>query len=62
MFFQRNPAEQPIMFWLVQEMFSKDESIEEETKPVSDREFYTVMALILGSLMAYGVIFHSFAS
>lgn len=62
MFFQRNSAEQPFMFWLIQELFSKDESFEEETKPISDREFYTLMALIVGSLLAYGVIFHSFAA
>jgi len=61
MFLQRNPAEQPFMFWLIQEMFSDGDSLEEETKPISNREFYTMMALIVGSLLAYGVIFHSFA-
>ncbi len=62
MFFQRNPAEQPFMFWLIQELFSKGDSLEEETKPIGDREFYTMIALIVGSLLAYGVIFHSFTA
>jgi hypothetical protein len=62
MFFQRNPAEQPFMFWLIQELFAKDEGLEEETMPISNREFYTMMALLVGSLLAYGVIFHSFAA
>ncbi len=61
MLFQRNLAEQPFMFWLIQELFSDDDNFEEETKPINDREFYTMMALIVGSLLAYGVIFHSFA-
>ena len=60
MFFQRNPAEQPFMFWLIQELFSKDENFEEELKPISNVEFYTVTALILGSLLAYAVIFRLF--
>ncbi len=62
MFFQRNPAERPFMFWLIHELFLKDEGFQEEAKPISDREFYTLMAMICGSLLAYGVIFHSFAA
>jgi len=60
MFFQRNPAERPFLFWLIEELFSKDESL--EAAPITDREFYTMMALIVGSLLAYGVIFRSVAA
>ena len=60
MFFQRNPAEQPFMFWLIHELFSQDENFEEELKPIRNVEFYTMLALILGSLLAYAVIFRLF--
>ncbi len=59
---QRNQMEQPFVFWLIQELFSGDQLIEEEIRPLGDREFYTWMALIGGALLVYAVAFRVFAA
>ena len=52
---------QPFLFWLIGEMFSEEQSQEEEIKPIGDREFYAWLTLIGGALMMYAVVFRLLA-
>lgn len=61
MYLKKNQIEGPFVFWLIQELFSGDESVPEETLPISNREFYTWMGLIAGALLVYATIFRQFA-
>ncbi len=62
MILQKNQIEQPFMFWLVRELFSTDRTVEEELKPISNREFYTWMGLLSAALLIYGAVFRLFAA
>jgi len=61
MILQKN-QEEPFMFWLVREMFATAEGVEEELKPISDREFYTWMGVLSVALLIYGAVFRFFAA
>ncbi len=61
MSFNRNQTVEPFVFWLIQELFSGDESVPEEMLPISNREFYTWMGLIAGALLVYAAIFRILA-
>ena len=62
MILQKNRIEQPFMFWLIRELFATEQGIEEEMKPISDREFYTWMSVLFAALLVYGAIFQFFAA
>jgi hypothetical protein len=47
-------------FWLVQQFLPLDDS-GEETQPISNREFYSIMAMILFALGLLKVAFHFIA-
>jgi hypothetical protein len=65
MILQKNQIEQPFMFWLIRELFATEqgiEEIEEEMKPIGNREFYTWMSVLFAALLVYGTIFKFFAA
>jgi len=62
MILQKNQIEQPFMFWLIRELFATEQGIEEELKPISNREFYTWMGLLFTALLIYGTVFRFFAA
>ncbi|MGA9407680.1 MAG: hypothetical protein WBW71_11155 [Bacteroidota bacterium] len=62
MILQKNQIEQPFMFRLVRELFSTDRTVEEELKPIGNREFYTWMGLLSAALLIYGAVFRLFAA
>ncbi len=62
MILQKNQIEQPFMFWLIRELFATEQAIEEELKPISNREFYTWIGLISAALLVYGAVFRVFAA
>jgi hypothetical protein len=62
MILQRNQLKQPFMFWLVQEFFAGMQETQEESRPISDREFYIWIVLLFGAVIMYGSIFRFFAA
>ena len=62
MILQKNQIEQPFMFWLIRELFATEQGIEEELKPINNREFYTWMCLLFAALLIYGAVFRFFAA
>ena len=62
MILQKNQIEQPFMFWLIRELFATDQNVEEELKPISNREFYTWVGLLSAALLIYGAVFRLFAA
>jgi hypothetical protein len=63
MMLQKNQIEQPSMlFWLIRELFATDQIVEEDSKPIGNREFYTWMGLISVALLIYGAVFRLFAA
>jgi hypothetical protein len=62
MILRKNQIEQPFMFWLIRELFATEQGIEEELKPISNREFYTWMGLLFTALLIYGTVFRFFAA
>ena len=50
------------MFSLVREMFATVEGIEEESKPINNREFYLWMGVLSAALLIYGAVFRIFAA
>ena len=62
MILEKSQIEQPFAFWLIREMFVTEEVIEEELKPISNREFYIWMAVLSAALLVYGAVFRVFAA
>lgn len=62
MILQKNQIEQPFMFWLIRELFATEHAIDEEVKPISNREFYSWMGVLFAALLVYGAIFQFFAA
>ena len=62
MILQKNQIEQPFMLWLIRELFATDQVVEEEGKPISNREFYTWMGVLSAALLVYGAVFRLFAA
>ena len=62
MILRKNQIEQPFMFRLIRELFATEQGIEEELKPISNREFYTWMGLLFTALLIYGTVFRFFAA
>ena len=57
MIFQPNTMDSPFMFWLIKEVFSSGQEAEEEMIPIGDREFFSLMTLVVGALGVYAVVF-----
>ncbi len=62
MILQKNQIEQPFMFWLIRELLATDQVVEEELKPINNREFYTWVGLLSAALLIYGAVFRFFAA
>ena len=62
MILQKNQIEEPFTFWLIRELFATEQGIEEELKPISNREFYTWMGMLSAALLIYGAVFRFFAA
>ncbi len=62
MILQKSQREEPFMFWLIRELLATDQGIEEELKPISNREFNAWMGLIAAALLVYGCVFRFFAA
>jgi hypothetical protein len=62
MILQKNQLEEPFMFWLIRELFATDHGVEEELKPIGNREFYVWMVLLSAALLIYGAVFRLFSA
>ncbi len=47
---KRQVLSQPFAFWLVQEVLSGEEETLEELKPIADKEFYAILAMLLAAI------------
>jgi hypothetical protein len=45
-------------FWLVRHFLESDNDPGNNAKPISDREFYSIFAMIIGSLIILNLVFH----
>jgi hypothetical protein len=48
---------EPFIFWLIKENFSAVEESTEESKPLTGRQFYLLMAAVILGALAYGLVF-----
>ena len=49
---------EPFFFWLVRQLLPAVENQEEDIQPISNREFYSIMSMIIVVLVVLGIIFH----
>jgi hypothetical protein len=50
----------PFAFWLAQQFLLMDDIQKEDVRPISDREFYSIMVIIAGAILALDIVFHVF--
>ncbi len=50
--------QEPFAFWLIQQFLPPIEDQEEDVQPISNYEFYSVMAIIVVALVLLDLIFH----
>ena len=48
---------EPFAFWLVNQFLEAEDSSEENTQPISNREFYTIFAVIIAVLFLMKFVF-----
>jgi hypothetical protein len=53
--------QKPFMFWLVQRFLPADNHRKVHIQPISNREFYGIMAMICIGLLALEIAFHVIA-
>ena len=58
---EKRNIQQPFLFWLIDEFTSGDQTLDEEIRPISDREFFHWMGILSVALLIYGVVFHFIA-
>jgi hypothetical protein len=49
---------EPFLFQLIHQLFQAEEKESDEMQPVSDREFYSIMGVIIVALVVLKIIFH----
>ncbi len=49
---------EPFMFWLVRQFLPPEEDRQENVQPITDREFYSTIAMIIAALLVLDIIFH----
>ncbi len=57
--FYPEPAK-PFAFWLVQQFLPVENTEDENSKPISDREFYTYISIVGFALALFGIFLHAF--
>jgi hypothetical protein len=50
--------EEPFAFWLVRQFLPAVEDQEEDVQPINNREFYSIMGMIVVVLLVLDIIFH----
>jgi hypothetical protein len=50
--------QEPFAFWLVRQVLPNIENQEEDIQPISNREFYSMMGMIIVVLAVLNIIFH----
>ena len=58
---QNRNVQQPFLFWLIDEFTSGDQMIEEDVRPISNREFSLWMGILSAALLVYGIVFRFIA-
>jgi hypothetical protein len=48
----------PFAFWLANTFLPAGSNQEDDVRPISDREFYSVMGMIAAAIVALEIIFH----
>jgi hypothetical protein len=48
---------EPFFFWLARQFLPALENHEEDIQPINNREFYSIMGMIILALMVLGIIF-----
>jgi hypothetical protein len=54
---QNREIQQPFLFWLIDEFSRGGQPIEEEARPINNREFFLWMGILSAALLVYGVVF-----
>lgn len=49
---------EPFAFWLVRQFIPAEDVCKEDIRPISDREFYGIMVMIIAALVVLDLIFH----
>ncbi len=58
---RRQLLSQPFAFWLIQEFLSGEEETLEELTPIGDKEFYSILALLLAAVAVIALTISPFS-
>ncbi len=58
---KRHVLSQPFAFWLIQEFLSGDDEGLEELRPIGDKEFYAILAMLLAAVAAIALTIGPFS-
>jgi hypothetical protein len=50
--------QEPFAFWLVQQFLPAAKDLEEDVQPINNREFYSIMSMIVVVIVVLDIIFH----
>ena len=50
--------EEPFVFWLIRQYLPAIDDKEEDVQPINNREFYSIMSMIILALVVLDIIFH----
>jgi len=58
---RRHSVAQPLAFRLIEEFFISDDDEFEESKPISNKEFYSILAMLIVGVVVLAVTIGPFA-
>jgi hypothetical protein len=58
---KRQSIQEPFAFWLVRAFLPSEEDVSEDLRPISDKEFYAVLAMLIAGVAALALTIGPFA-
>jgi hypothetical protein len=58
---KRQSIQEPFAFWLIREFLTSEEDAAEELRPITNREFYSILAMLVAGVAVLGLTIGPFA-
>lgn len=58
---KRQSIQEPFAFWLIREFMASKEDASEDLRPISNREFYSILAMLVAGVAALALTIGPFA-